>query len=117
MNKAKLETLGMEYQLLKQTINEAEIRQDEIKDELRSLLPLYDDALSPADQCWQAGPTKFQWVKGRTTNTVDNKKLRLLLIQAGVSVSVLDDVFEKATTSKTSSPSLRIVEADPNEEE
>lgn len=117
LDKATLEILGLEYQSLKTTIENAESRQAEIKDKVRGLLPAYDETLTSAEQAWQAGPSLFQWVKGRVTTTLDKDKLRKKLALAGVSLAIIDEAFESASTTKLSGHSIRITAADPNLEE
>lgn len=103
--------LANEYVTLAKKIEQCEERQTLIKDNLKALLPCpftEDDTIPAQYHPWRFGLAQVMWVKGRHTEKVDTKKLRKVLVLAGVDIAIIDGAFETATTKTTGDPSLRI---------
>jgi len=89
-NKAKIEQLEGENVL--------------VRENLMQLLP-YD----PQKTTHQLEAGKVEWCKGRTTSKTDNVTLRrLLAMDYGVPLHVIEEVYEKATTVTVGAPSIRV---------
>jgi len=97
--------LSNEYLELATRITECEARQTLIKDSLKTVL-VQEDGAEPA--VWRYGPAQVQYVRGRRTEKVDTKKLRKVLVLAGVELAVIEKAFESATTESVGQPTLRI---------
>jgi hypothetical protein len=97
--------LSNEYLELAVRIDECEARQDAIKDSLKTVL-VQEEGAEPA--VWRYGPAQVQYVRGRRTEKVDTKKLRKVLVLAGVELPIIERAFAASTTESTGQPTLRI---------
>lgn len=105
-----------EYIRVKKHIEELEGRQLLLKTNLERLLE--PDRMPPEQKAvWSYGDYVVTWVKGRKSEKFDKAKLKRELLLAGVEVGVVEGTFEKATTTTTGSPYLRVSEGGGQPEE
>ena len=100
--------LANEYLDLARRIEDMTEVQARIKDNLKTLIPkpAVDSELS-VSKC-TFGDAIVQWVKGRHSEKLDEKKLRKTLALAGVDLEIIEGAFEAATTKSVGEPSLRV---------
>jgi len=97
--------LSNEYLELATRISECEARQTLIKDSLKTVL-VQEEGAEPA--VWRYGPAQVQYVRGKRSEKVDAKKLRKVLVLAGVELSIIERAFALSTTESIGQPTLRI---------
>lgn len=105
-------TLAKDYIELQKTIAELELRCKVIKDAIADEFP---PTLVPSTVT--GGGVVVQWVKGRRSEKVDQKKVRMGLALSGVDLSVIEDAYSRATTVTEGQPHLRISQGDAAREE
>ena len=103
--------LAKEYLDLKTDIEEWEAKQDILRDQIKSLMPPYEDDETKAGVGVAGEWGTVTWVKPRLTTKVDVEAAKRNLALAGVHFKVIEEAFGRATKITTGEPSIRIVEA------
>jgi len=102
--------LAKEYLDLKTDIEEWEAKQDILRDQIKGLMPTFEDSETKAGIGASGEWGSVTWVKPRLTTKVDVEAAKRNLALAGVHFKVIEEAFGRATKITTGEPTIRITE-------